>query len=182
MFTFLRWDENAASYILPFYNRELFAFTLYLLYFICKMQSGVIYTYIYNKINVYIHTCVLYVLIVWQWFHNERDDVSNHLCLRCLINCWFRHRQKKTLKLRVTGFVRRIHRRLVNSPHKKASNAENVSISWRHHMKNDSNHEVVSLLEERTSYISIMHFWLCDSTRGCDWHQCRNRFLFQFVL
>ena len=31
------------------------------------------------------------------------------------------------------AFVRGIHRWPVNSPHKKASNAENVSIWWRHH-------------------------------------------------
>ena len=32
------------------------------------------------------------------------------------------------------AFVRGIHRWPVNSPHKKASNAENVSIWWRHHV------------------------------------------------
>ena len=31
------------------------------------------------------------------------------------------------------AFVRGIHRRPVNSPHKMASSAENVSIWWRHH-------------------------------------------------
>ena len=31
------------------------------------------------------------------------------------------------------AFVRGIHRWLVNSPHKWASNAENISIWWRHH-------------------------------------------------
>ena len=31
------------------------------------------------------------------------------------------------------AFVRGFHRWLVNSPHKRASNAENVSIWWRHH-------------------------------------------------
>ena len=31
------------------------------------------------------------------------------------------------------AFVREIHRWPVNSPHKGASNVENVSISWRHH-------------------------------------------------
>ena len=38
-----------------------------------------------------------------QWRHNERDGVSNHRCLGCLLNRLFRCRSKKTSKLRVTG-------------------------------------------------------------------------------
>ena len=41
--------------------------------------------------------------ITLQWRHNENHGVSNHRRLRCLLNCWFRHRSKKTPKLRVTG-------------------------------------------------------------------------------
>ena len=57
--------------------------------------------------------------------HNERHGVSNHRRLHCLLNCCFRRRSKKTSKLRVTGY------RWI--PAQKASNAENVSIWWRHH-------------------------------------------------
>ena len=39
-----------------------------------------------------------------QWRHNERDCVSNHRRLDCLLNRLFRCRSKKTSKLRVTGF------------------------------------------------------------------------------
>ena len=38
-----------------------------------------------------------------QWRHNERDAVSNLRCLDWLLNRLFRHRSKKTSKLRVTG-------------------------------------------------------------------------------
>ena len=38
-----------------------------------------------------------------QWRHNERNGVSNHQPRNCLLNCLFRHRWKKTSKLRVTG-------------------------------------------------------------------------------
>ena len=38
-----------------------------------------------------------------QWRHNERDGVSNHERLDCLLNYLFRCRSKKTSKLRVTG-------------------------------------------------------------------------------
>ena len=53
-----------------------------------------------------------------QWRHNERDGVSNHQPYDCLLMRLFRQRSKKTSKLRVTGFVRGIHRWPVNSPHK----------------------------------------------------------------
>ena len=38
-----------------------------------------------------------------QWHHNERDGVSNHEGLDCLLNRLFRRRSEKTPKLRVTG-------------------------------------------------------------------------------
>ena len=38
-----------------------------------------------------------------QWRHNERDGVSNHQPYDWLLNRLFRHRWKKTSKLRVTG-------------------------------------------------------------------------------
>ena len=68
-----------------------------------------------------------------QWRHNERDGVSNHQPHDCLLNRLFRHRSKETSKLRVTGLCEG------NSPvtgeftAQRASNAENVSICWRHH-------------------------------------------------
>ena len=72
--------------------------------------------------------------IILQWHHNEHDGASNHQPHDCLLNRLFRRRSKKTSKLRVTGFVRGIHRWPVNSPAQGASNAENVSIWWRHHV------------------------------------------------
>ena len=53
-----------------------------------------------------------------QWRHNERDGISNHQRIHCLLNCWFRRRSKKTSKLRVTGLC------AGNSP---------VTMWWRHH-------------------------------------------------
>ena len=37
----------------------------------------------------------------FQWRHNERDCVSNHRLIDCLLNRLFRRRSKKTSKLRV---------------------------------------------------------------------------------
>ena len=64
--------------------------------------------------------------------HNGCDIVSNHQPHHCLLNRLFRRRSKKTSKLRVTGLCTK------NSPGtgefsvQMASNAENVSIWWRH--------------------------------------------------
>ena len=43
------------------------------------------------------------IQLLLQWRHNERDGVSNHRRLDCLLNRLFRWRSKKTSKLRATG-------------------------------------------------------------------------------
>ena len=53
-----------------------------------------------------------------QWCHNERDDISNHLHFDCLLKNLFRHRSKKTSKLRVIGLCEGIHQWPVDSPRK----------------------------------------------------------------
>ena len=70
-----------------------------------------------------LHVLLQCIQIYWlqlplQWRHNEHDSVSNHQPYDCLLNLWFRRRSRKTSKLRVTAFVRGIHRWPVNSPHK----------------------------------------------------------------
>ena len=68
-----------------------------------------------------------------QWRHDGRGNASNHQPRDCLLNNLFRRRSKKTSKLRVTGICEG------NSPvtdgflAQMASDAENVSIWWRHH-------------------------------------------------
>ena len=68
-----------------------------------------------------------------QWRHDKRDGVSNHRRLDCLYNRLFRQRSKKTSKLRVTGLCEGNSLVTGEFPIQKPSNAENVSISWRHH-------------------------------------------------
>ena len=67
------------------------------------------------------------------WRHNELDGVSNHQPPDCLLNRLFGHRPKKTSKLRVTGLCARNSPGTGEFPAQMASNAENVSIWWRHH-------------------------------------------------
>ena len=72
-----------------------------------------------------------------QWRHNEPDNVSNHRRLDCLLNRLFRLRSKETSKLRVTGLCAGNSPVIGEFPAQRASNAENVSITWRHHGIND---------------------------------------------
>ena len=67
-----------------------------------------------------------------QWRHNWRDGVSGHQLDDCLLNRLFRRRSKKTSKLRVTGLCARNSPVTGEFPAQMASNAENVSILWRH--------------------------------------------------
>ena len=68
------------------------------------------------------------------WRHNGQDSVSNRQPHDCLLNRLFRRRSKKTSKLRVTGLCAGNSPGTGELPAQKASNAENVSIWWRHHV------------------------------------------------
>ena len=69
-----------------------------------------------------------------QCHHNGHDGVSNHQPHDCLLNRLFRRRSKKTPKLRVTGLCAGNSPGTDEFPAQMASNAENVSIWWRHHV------------------------------------------------
>ena len=68
-----------------------------------------------------------------RWRHNGHDSVSNHQPHDCLLKGLFRRRSKKTWKLRVTGLCAGNSPGTGEFPAQMASNAENVSIWWRHH-------------------------------------------------
>ena len=78
--------------------------------------------------------CTCYFVISWHWRHNGRNRISNHQPHDWLLNHLLKRRSKKTVKLRVTGFC--VGNSTVTGipSHKKASNARNVSIWWRHHV------------------------------------------------
>ena len=67
-----------------------------------------------------------------QWRHNGRYGVSNHQPHDCLLNRLFRRRSKKTSKPRITGLCAGNSPWTGEFPAQMASNAENVSIGWRH--------------------------------------------------
>ena len=68
-----------------------------------------------------------------RWCHNDGDSVSNHQPHDCLLSCLFGRKSKKTSKLRVTGLCVGNSPGTGEFPAQMASNAENVSIWWRHH-------------------------------------------------
>ena len=72
--------------------------------------------------------------VALQWRHNKRDGVSEHQFHDCLRNRLFRRISKKASKLRVTVLCAGNSPMTGEFPAQKASNAENVSIWWRHHV------------------------------------------------
>ena len=81
---------------------------------------------------------------VWQlslqWRHNGHDSVSNHQPHDCLLNRLFRCGSKKTSKLCVTGICAGNSPVTGEFPAQRSSNAENVSIWWRHHDAGTGSH------------------------------------------
>ena len=68
----------------------------------------------------------------WLHNHNERDDVSRHRRLNCLLNCLFRRRSKKTSKLCITGRCDENPSVMYLIPLIRASHADNVlmEVQW----------------------------------------------------
>ena len=95
------------------------------------------YVYIY-KYTISFYWQYFLVSMHWhqiplRWRHNGHECVSNHQPRHCLPNRLFERRSKKTSKLRVTGLCAGNSPGTGEFPAQMASNAENVSIWWRHH-------------------------------------------------
>ena len=69
-----------------------------------------------------------------RWRHNGHGGVWNHQPYHCLLNRLVRRRSNKTSKLRITGLCAGNSPGAGEFPAQMASNAENVSIWWRHHV------------------------------------------------
>ena len=76
---------------------------------------------------------VFSVMMTLQWRHNDRDGVWNHQLHDGLFNRLFKAHVQETSKLRVTGLWEGNSPVTGGFPAQRASNAENVSIWWRHH-------------------------------------------------
>ena len=105
-------------------------------------KTSVIYWTPLLRVDVIIHPCTIrgtYIITLseasnpLQWRHNEHGVVSNHQPHDCLPNRVFGRKSKKASKLRVTGLCMGNSPGTGEFPAQSASNAENVSIWWRHH-------------------------------------------------
>ena len=74
-----------------------------------------------------------------HWRHNGRDGISDHQPHYCLLNRLSRRRSKRTSKIRATGLCAGNSPLTGEIPAHRASNAENVSICWRHHVSPNTN-------------------------------------------
>ena len=126
-----------------------------LIYEIAKSQQIIVQIVwgmhvLYTLHGVYIVCGVHYHQMVWasckslQWCYNERGGVSNHRSINCLLSRFFRRRSNKTPKLLVTGLCEGNSPVTGEFPAQKASNVENVSIWWRHHVFRASLHDCCS--------------------------------------
>ena len=95
-----------------------------------------------------------------QWRHNECDGVSNHQPHGCLPKRLFRRRSKKTSKLCVTGLCEGNSPVTGEFPAQRASNAENVSIWWRHHANNIPWRHSASISRVDMEHAKIDREWL----------------------
>ena len=87
-----------------------------------------------------------YIAETLQWRHNEHDGISNHQPHDCLLNSLFKRRSKKLSKLRVPGPCEGNSPVTGEFPAKRASNAKNGSIWWRHHENICSCHDKTAVM------------------------------------
>ena len=98
----------------------------------CIRQKSHNAPFCYRTVHILQNMCC-YITFPLHWRHNGHDSVSNHQLHDCLLNRLFRHRSKKISKLRVTDLCVGNSPETGEFPAQMASNAENVSIQWRHH-------------------------------------------------
>ena len=106
-----------------------------------------------------------------QWRHNERNGVSNHRHLHCLLNCWFRRRSKKMSKLCVTGLCAGNSTVTGEFPAQRVSNAENKNVSiddfimlWEVRLQNgaNENQELPDLTNPTMHLFCMVNCWIWD--------------------
>ena len=116
-------------------------------------------------VSCYSSTTVKDGVLVWshcislQWRHDEHDGVSSHQRLDYLPNRLFRRWSKKTSGLRVTGLCAGNSPVIAQLPAQRASNAENGSTWWRHHVHYAL--YTATFCMPSCKYDSQTHFLLC---------------------
>ena len=81
-----------------------------------------------------LHITIIHCSITLQWNHNEHHGVSNRQPHGCLLKRLFRRRSKKTSKRHLTGLCEGNFPVTSEFLAWRASNVENVSTWWCHHV------------------------------------------------
>ena len=113
-----------------------------------------------------------------HWRHNGHDSVSNHQPHDFFLNRLFRRRSNKISKLRVTGLCAWNSPETGEFPAQMASNAENVSIWWRHHVLRHHAYTfvLVALFRETQKYFCVFVYFSI-----LRWRRYFNSFLMEDV-
>ena len=93
-----------------------------------------------------------------QWYHDERNGVSNHQRFQCSLNRLYRRRSKTTSKLCVAGHCEGNPLVTGGFPSQRTINAKNVSIWWRHRGKGNwhyTNHPSLPISLRCTCIINL---------------------------
>ena len=115
---------------------------------------------------------LILIVISLQWRHNGHDNVSNQQPHDCLRNRLFRRRSKKTSKLRVTCLCAGNSPVTGEFPAQMASNAENVSIWWRHHVSRQFvssfvKHKINLTHEDLVTHICVSTLLMIGYGKSC---------------
>ena len=96
-------------------------------------------------------------LTTLRWRHNGSVGVSDQRPHDCLLSRSFRCRSKKTPKRHVTGLCAGNSSVTGEFPAQMASNAESISIAWRHR-DNKSRRQTVPMVSIKLVYIYILQY------------------------
>ena len=113
-----------------------------------------------------------YLISSLQWRHNGRGSATNHQPHDCLLNRLFRRRSKKTSKLRVTSLCAGNSPGTGEFPAQMASNAENVSIWWRHHVYITCHGGTCAKLSDKTYFVQVYFSIVCNLIVSSTLHRC----------
>ena len=117
-----------------------------------------------------------------QWRHNGRGGVSNHQPHHCLLDRLFKEQIKEISKLRVTGLCAGTSPVTGEFPAQMASNGENGSIWWRHHvlLHNPTSYSCQTL--RGTPYALLIIIWMLITIFSCYYINTYMNLVFNLFL
>ena len=133
----------------------------------------VLFVFLETNIKRYGRGCleiIAYTSFSLRWRYNGLDSVSNHQPHDCLLNRSFGRRSKKTSKLRVTGLCVGNSPVTGEFPAQMASNAENVSIWWRHHVLREIRLHIIRSLSSKHG-LTLIPGWISNYIHYKVWYE-----------